>query len=75
MAHSAPRNKSLRALVALLFLTATLTGCDKYKEERASLSTKIKGIEAQLARLKDERAGVSKELETLTSEIKQHSRN
>lgn len=75
MAHHVHRNRFLQTLILLLFVTTAISCRDTYKGERASLSTQITALEAEMARLTDERAKASREMDTLSSEIKEQADN
>jgi chromosome segregation ATPase len=67
------QNKSVKTLIILLFVALTICGCDSHKGERASLSTQITAIEAELVRFKSEQDKVSKALGILASDIEQQT--
>lgn len=73
MTYFCRQNRWQYRFTVLLLVSLTICGCDVHKEERASLRTQITAVETELAPLKEETAGVSKSIDTLTSEIKQIS--
>ena len=67
------RKTSISIIVALLFIVILISRCDRNKAERADLLKQITDIEVNLTRLNEQRAEVSKDRETISSEIKQYA--
>ncbi len=66
-------NRRALAFIALLSVTLAAVGCDTKKAERAALLNKIRAVETEVSKMKDEQVRVYTEIEAFTSEIKDQS--
>lgn len=67
------KNKSMPTLLFVALLAVAISGCDRHKAEKAELGKQIAVVEADLVPLKEEQGRVSKDVETLASEVNQQS--
>jgi len=67
------KNKLIPTLLFVALLAVAISGCDRHKAEKAELGKQIAVVEADLVPLKEEQGRVSKDVETLTSEVNQQS--
>jgi septal ring factor EnvC (AmiA/AmiB activator) len=67
------RKMNWHILAVLLLVTLTVVGCDRRKDERASLLNRIEGIEADLARLNERHTVASRIAQALPGEIRQYA--
>lgn len=58
-------------VLSLLVITVGITGCDKHKAERTSLSKQVEDAEAEISRSNDRLGALTKEIESLSTEVTQ----
>jgi septal ring factor EnvC (AmiA/AmiB activator) len=67
------RKTTMIILCVLLSVAVAVSRCDRNKAERATLHKQVTDVEANLTRLNEQQAEVSKDLAILPSEIKQYA--